>query len=128
MSEHHRETLFVRALERLVAGGAYKEAYLVSASGLVCAKTSAARDENRCAVLTAVAEEMCSRADSDEAGRVEEIALRTENGGSVVFCRLSHRGQAPGDFFIVAVPAGGGDADLLAKVLREIKGDLEVFY
>ncbi len=128
MSEHHRETLFVRALERLVVGGAYREAYLVSASGLIWAKTSAARDEGRYAALTAAAADICLRADSGGKGRVEKITLQTENGGDVVFYRFSHQGDAPGDFFIVAVSAGGGDANLLAKVLREIKDDLEAFY
>jgi predicted regulator of Ras-like GTPase activity (Roadblock/LC7/MglB family) len=128
MSEHHRETLFVRALERLVAAGAYREAYLVNASGLIWAKTAAARREDLYAALAAAAGEMCSRADAQEPGRVEEVALRKEDGDAVIFHRFGYRGREGGDFFIVAVPVGGGDAELLARVVREIKGDLEAFY
>ncbi len=128
MSEHHRETLFVRALERLVAGGAYREAYLVSASGLIWAKTAEARSGDRYAALAAAAGEMCSRGDAGEPGRVEEVVLRKENGGAVAFRRFRHAGGEGEDFFIVAIPVAGGDAELLARVVREIKDDLEAFY
>ena len=124
----YRETLFVRALERLVAAG-YRAAYLINSAGLIFAKTSGAAEQEGFGVLAAAAAGMVTHARGAGFGDVGEIRLGLADGGTVVFHRFENVGETAGEYFIAAVADNeGADAALLAAVAEEIKGDLEEFY
>ncbi len=125
----YRETLFNRALERLVTDGGFTEAYLVNGAGLVWASTFDAGDQERFGVMAAAVAEIFSRAESEGLGRVRDLVVRREGGGAVVFYRFRHTGETSGEYFVAAVSDGnGGDTDLVYEVAEEIKKDLEAFY
>jgi hypothetical protein len=124
----YRETLFARALERLVAAG-YRAAYLINSAGLIFAKTSGAAEQEGFGVLAAAAAGLMTHARDAGFGDVTELKVSLAGGGAAVFYRFSNVGETAGEYFIAAV-AGGVEVDtsLLAAVAEEIKGDLEEFY
>ncbi len=125
----YRETLFARALERLVARGGFAAAYLVSREGLVWAKTAAAERQEDFAALTAAAASFYERAAAAGAGPVSDLVVYGAAGGTVTFFRFRYAGEAEGELFIAAVSDGApGDMAAIRAAAAEITGDLETFY
>lgn len=124
----YRETLFARALERLVAAG-YRAAYLINSAGLIFAKTAGAEEQEGFGVLAAAAAGLMTHARDAGFGDVTELKIGLAGGGAAAFYRFSNVGETAGEYFIAAVADGDDvDAALLATVAEEIKGDLEAFY
>jgi predicted regulator of Ras-like GTPase activity (Roadblock/LC7/MglB family) len=125
----YRETLFARALEKLVGAGGYRAAYLISRTGLVWAKTAAADRQENVAALTAAAAEIFRRTIAVGLGRVEELEIRRDTGDVFTFYPFIHAGEAEEEFYIVALSAPGeGNKAAVSAVIDELKGDLEAFY
>jgi hypothetical protein len=124
----YRETLFARALERLVPAG-YGAAYLINNAGLIFAKTSGAAEQEGFGVLEAAAAGLITHARDAGFGDVTDLKINLAGGGVAVFHKFRNIGETAGEYFIAAV-AGGAEVDtsLLAAVAEEIKTDLEEFY
>lgn len=124
----YRETLFARALERLVGAG-YRAAYLINSAGLIFAKTSGAAEQEGFGVMAAAAAGLMAHARDAGFGEVSELRISLAGGGAAVFYRFSNVGETAGEYFIAAVAEGDDvDTSLLAAVAEEVKGDLETFY
>jgi len=130
MTKVYREMLFSRALERLTAQGAFREAYLVSRAGLVWARTAGADNQKGFAALTSVAASTFERAAAAGFGPLLTLRMELEDGATIVFYRFQHAGEAAEEFFVAAVAEspGAAEVELIEQVAEGIKEDLKLFY
>ena len=128
--KYYRETLFNRALGRLVTDGGFRAAYLLNAGGLFLAAVSAVVGrQEEFEALTVSSASVFARADAVGLGESYRLTVEYEGGGSIIFDRFKHRGESE-DTYLLAVVAYGieYDRDALGRAVAELREVLGLFY
>lgn len=128
--KYYRETLFNRALSRLVTEGGFRAAYLLNAGGLFLAAVSAVVGrQEEFEALTVSSASVFARADAVGLGKSFRLTLEYDGGGSIIFDRFNHQGESE-DTYLLAVVAYGQeyDRDALGRAVAELREVLGMFY
>ncbi len=125
----YRETLFARALDRLVVKGGYRAAYLVGRDGLVWAYSARADYPEVIATAAMAAVQVMVRLAATPFGAVRDVIVHGPTGETISFIMFKYEGENEGEFLLVTVAtAGEGRSEMVADVIAEVRNDLEAFY